>query len=546
MSGLHVVIGAGGLGRSVAEHLVSGGERVRLVSRTGDARVTGAESVGADATNPSDLDVALAGASVVYQCAAGPHAVGAGVSAVADRHPRRGRRAAGADLVIADNLYMYGDPNGAVITEASPENPATRKGRVRKTMVWMPRCKPTARADCVWRSRVPPTTSGRGTTSRARRSSATPRGRAMQFFGRGMDAPHTLSYLPDAAGNGRARHDRGRVGLGLDPTGAARGHAAGARRARVGGRGQLRSAEGARHRSGCDSVGRSEVPVVREFAEMSYQYEEAFVVDSSRFESTFGAAPTATDVAIAATVEHYRGELGRGLRERVEAANGTTPSAAAASSGSRVTKASGLQLRDGDVLGAGRVIPPQLLGNAPGRRSRDPVAEQTDAHGRDPVEDAAGLFRSLVPLPHCAIEHGHRVGRQTCSARPACAGMAHRHALAGDADRGQGVDAEAGHGSSIGSTVTVSTATGTVTSRVRASRGRSRAPRRGLVGAVGQAGRLAHEHLLAGESGSSIALNENLSMRIDVGDLRRMVWAHFRAVFSSSAWGTTALMAPIS
>jgi len=48
------------------------------------------------------------------------------------------------------------------------------------------------------------------------------------------------------------------------------------------------------------------VPVVREFAEMSYQYEKPFVVDSSRFESTFGAAPTANDVAIAATVEHYR------------------------------------------------------------------------------------------------------------------------------------------------------------------------------------------------------------------------------------------------
>ena len=39
---------------------------------------------------------------------------------------------------------------------------------------------------------------------------------------------------------------------------------------------------------------------------MSYQYKKPFVVDSSRFESTFGGAPTASDVAIAATVEHYR------------------------------------------------------------------------------------------------------------------------------------------------------------------------------------------------------------------------------------------------
>ena len=306
MSGLHIVIGAGGLGRSVAAQLVAGGERVRLVSRTGDARVTGAESVGADATNPADLDVALAGASVVYQCAQPAYTRWAQEFPQLQTGILDAAARAGADLVVADNLYMYGDPNGAAIREASPENPATKKGRVRKAMA-----DAAVQAHREGQLRVaisrPADYFGPGhdQSSKAIFGNAA-RGRAMQFFGR-MDAPHTLSYLPDAAAAMAAlgTTEAGWGSVWIPPVQPAVTQQELAERvwsaAGNSGRPKVRvTGEGAIRLVGLV------VPVVREFAEMSYQYEKPFVVDSSRFESTFGAAPTPNDVAIAATVEHYR------------------------------------------------------------------------------------------------------------------------------------------------------------------------------------------------------------------------------------------------
>ncbi len=53
------------------------------------------------------------------------------------------------------------------------------------------------------------------------------------------------------------------------------------------------------------------VPVVREVVEMLYEFEQPFVVDSSRFETTFGVTPTPLDEAIAETADAYRAALAR-------------------------------------------------------------------------------------------------------------------------------------------------------------------------------------------------------------------------------------------
>ena len=47
-------------------------------------------------------------------------------------------------------------------------------------------------------------------------------------------------------------------------------------------------------------------PVLRELAETYYQFNEPFVLDTSKFESAFGAAGTPLADAIAATVSWYR------------------------------------------------------------------------------------------------------------------------------------------------------------------------------------------------------------------------------------------------
>lgn len=47
-------------------------------------------------------------------------------------------------------------------------------------------------------------------------------------------------------------------------------------------------------------------PMIRELAEMSYQFERAFVLDTSKYTATFGAGGTPLVTAVADTVDWYR------------------------------------------------------------------------------------------------------------------------------------------------------------------------------------------------------------------------------------------------
>ena len=47
-------------------------------------------------------------------------------------------------------------------------------------------------------------------------------------------------------------------------------------------------------------------PVLRELAETSYQFSEPFILDTSKYQATFGAAGTPLADAIAATLAWYR------------------------------------------------------------------------------------------------------------------------------------------------------------------------------------------------------------------------------------------------
>ena len=47
-------------------------------------------------------------------------------------------------------------------------------------------------------------------------------------------------------------------------------------------------------------------PMLRELAEMSYEFDEPFVLDTSKYQAAFGAAGTPLAAALAATVAWYR------------------------------------------------------------------------------------------------------------------------------------------------------------------------------------------------------------------------------------------------
>jgi nucleoside-diphosphate-sugar epimerase len=136
---LYVVIGAGPSGTGVTERLRARGNRVRVVTRSGQAAVAhGTEIVAADITDLDAAKAACAGAHVIFGCLGLPSyrgwteawpAMMSGMLAAA--------KAAAARLVFMDNLYMYGPVDGPLHEDlpltAHGKKPAVRS---RITRMW--------------------------------------------------------------------------------------------------------------------------------------------------------------------------------------------------------------------------------------------------------------------------------------------------------------------------------------------------------------------------------------------------------------------------
>jgi nucleoside-diphosphate-sugar epimerase len=204
--------------------------------------------------------------------------------------------AAGARLVVIDNLYMYGPPVGPM-TETTPRAAQGRKGRLR------------ARLENYFleahRAGVVRVAIGRASDFYGPAANSAPNMLVMKPALEGksaawlasLDAPHTLSYLPDVA--------RGLVTLGE-------------RDAAAGEVWHLPAAEPLTGRQFIEMVfaelGRSSrmrvisrtmmrlaglfSALTRESAEVFYQFERPFIMDSSKFEHAFGKQVTSHRDAI--------------------------------------------------------------------------------------------------------------------------------------------------------------------------------------------------------------------------------------------------------
>jgi len=135
---LHVIFGAsGGIGNTVVRELARRGKRVRGVARSGKANVpAGVEMVKGDASDPASAREVCRGASVVYNCANAPYGEWPAKFPQMMAGILEGAASAGAKLVFADNLYMYGKVSGP-LTETMPYRAAGKKGRTRILMTQM-------------------------------------------------------------------------------------------------------------------------------------------------------------------------------------------------------------------------------------------------------------------------------------------------------------------------------------------------------------------------------------------------------------------------
>ena len=133
MPELHVLFGAGQVGYPLAQQLLSVGKRVRIVKRSEGRVPTGSEIVLGDAADRAFCANAARGATTVYHCMNPPY----NARIWAELIPRYMDNliAAAADtsarLVVLDNLYMLGRPNGHPLNEDTPMNPCSRKGEIR-------------------------------------------------------------------------------------------------------------------------------------------------------------------------------------------------------------------------------------------------------------------------------------------------------------------------------------------------------------------------------------------------------------------------------
>jgi nucleoside-diphosphate-sugar epimerase len=305
---LHVVFGTGQVGSALAAHLGGLGLAVRTVSRNRPrALADGVDWRAADVTDPEAAADAAKGASVIYQCLNAPY------TQWPERFPplQRGMLAAAeqtsALLVVLENLYGYGPTGGKPMTEDLPLAATTVKGATRAAMT----AELLAAADAgrvrfaIGRASDffgPGVTQGSTLGERVFGNALA--GRRADFIG-DPDLPHTYSYVPDIAA--------GLATLGTDPRAAGQvwhlpGPPTGTTRALL----DLVAAD-VGHRVGVRTLSKLAVrtlavvnPMLRGLAEMAYEFDEPFVLDTSKYESAFGAVGTPLAAAIAATVAWYR------------------------------------------------------------------------------------------------------------------------------------------------------------------------------------------------------------------------------------------------
>lgn len=306
----YVVTGAGPVGWAVAEHLAGAGHSVRIVTRSGSGPAhPGVERVAADVSRPELLHGLFDGAGAVFHCIHGSEYSAAAWRRelpAAEQAVLEAAAGAGAVVVFPESLYSYSEP-GRVMTE---DGPRLAEGGKRGIRTGLLAARQAARADTVsvvagdfFGPRV------RGAHAGERMLEPLLAGKPVTVLG-SADQPHSFTYAPDlAAAMVRAADTPDAWNQVLHaPTGpavtqralaAAFAAAAGVRTPRV------RTIPGWAVRALAPAV-----PSMREIAEMLYQFERPFVMDSRASEEVLGLTPTSLNKAAAATVAWW-GNQGR-------------------------------------------------------------------------------------------------------------------------------------------------------------------------------------------------------------------------------------------
>ena len=303
---MQTILGANGtIAQELSKLLPQYTDKIRQVSRHPKRVNASDELVTADLLNYEQTEKAVTGSEVTYLLAGLTYKT----STWQEQWPKVMKNTIDAckkhnsKLVFFDNVYSYGLVNG-LMTESTPFNPTSKKGEVRAKIATMLLDEIKAknleslivRAADFYGPNVPLSLTHSMVTEKLKA------GKAAQWMG-DIRKIHSFTYTPDA---GKSVAILGNTPSAYNQT----WHALNSSE-KITGEQYIKIA--------CEIMNRPYkvqalpkfgvrvlglfVPVLREFVEMMYQYENDYIFDSSKFEKTFTIKATDYKTGIASTLK---------------------------------------------------------------------------------------------------------------------------------------------------------------------------------------------------------------------------------------------------
>jgi nucleoside-diphosphate-sugar epimerase len=307
---MQTVLGINGItGKLLAEELIHRGQKVRGVSRRPFLGTW--EHISADVLNPESLNNAIKGSEVVYFCVGLEYNIKVWQKDWAPliENVINACIANKAKLVFLDNVYMYGFVEGEM-TEKTPMNPTSKKGKIRKAVAekLLDAFKNRGLQGCIARAAdfYGPDCANSMLTATGFENLA--KGKTAQLLGN-PDKVHSYTFTEDIA--------KSMATLGLDSRADGEvWHLPTAKNPLTGRQIVDIIAKSMGEKPKLMGLGNFMVrllglfiPILKEMPEMMYQYNNAYIFNSEKYEHTFGdVLPMPYEKGLAKTALYYKEE----------------------------------------------------------------------------------------------------------------------------------------------------------------------------------------------------------------------------------------------